>query len=91
MALFILLISAIEIPLDQVWGFDMPGTRDVAGITLPIVDEKQRPGQDHETYRIQRTNYIELARQHLTTKPGSMTALPGFALPRTPDFHLLHY
>ena len=42
MALFLLLIAAVEIPLDQVWGFDLPGTRDVAGMTLPVVDEKKR-------------------------------------------------
>ena len=67
----------------------MPGTRDVAGITLPIVDEKQRPGLDHETYRIQRAHIVEQIRQYLTTKPESMRALPGFALAREPDFYTL--
>lgn len=89
MVLFLLLIAAVEIPLDQVWGFDLPGTRDVAGMTLPVVDEKKQPGIDHESYRIQRGHIIEQLRQNLTTKPGSMDALPGFALSRTPDFYTL--
>lgn len=89
MTLFLLLIAAIEVPLDQVWGFDMPGTRDVAGITLPVVDEKKQPGIDHESYRIQRGHIVEQIRQRLTTKPGSMNALPGFALSRAPDFYTL--
>jgi hypothetical protein len=89
MALFMLLIAAIEIPLDQVWGFDLPGTRDVAGLTLPVVDEKKQPGIDHESYRMQRAAFIEQIRQQLTTKPGSMDALPGFVLSRTPDFYTL--
>jgi hypothetical protein len=89
MTLFILLICAVEIPLDQVWGLDIPGTRDVAGVTLPVVDEKQRPGLDHESYRIQRAHIVEQIRQYLTTKPGSMRALPGFALARAPDLYTL--
>ena len=89
MTFLVLLIAAIEIPLDQVWGFDMPGTRDVAGITLPVVDEKKQPGLDHESYRIQRSHIIEQIRQSLTTKPGSMNAMPGFALSRAPDFYTL--
>ena len=80
MALLVLLLVAVEIPLDQVWGFDLPGTRDVAGLTLPVVDEKVRPGMDHEHYRTGRAYAIEEIRQSLTTKPLSMRSPPGVAL-----------
>lgn len=79
-----------EIPLDEIWGFDLPGTRDVAGITLPVVDESKTPGRDHESYRIGRAHVIEQIRQHLTTKPGSMDALPGCVIPHVPHFNVLN-
>ena len=81
--------KSVEIPLENIWAFDMPGTRDIAGIPLPEMDEKRRPGLDHESYRNQRANYIELMRQHLTAKPSSVRSLPGFVIPHRVDLHTL--
>lgn len=80
---------SVEIPLDRIWAFDMPGTRDVAGIPLPEVDEKRRPGLDHERYRNERANLIEQMRQYLTAKPSSVQAMPGFVVPHGVDIHTL--
>jgi hypothetical protein len=73
--------KATEIPLDQIWGYNLPGTRDVAAIPLP---------EDSEQLGRERENNIDEIRRDLTAKRPSDRALPGFILPRLPDFHLLH-
>ncbi|MBA3484769.1 MAG: hypothetical protein H0T51_23455 [Pirellulales bacterium] len=80
---------ANEIPLDTIWAFDIPGTRDIAGIPLPEVDQRKHPGPDHESYRIQRSFCIESMRQQLTAKPSSVEAMQGFLIPRRVDLQTL--
>lgn len=72
--------KTVEIPLDQIWGFTIPGTRDVASIPLP---------EDRRQYAIEREANIEEIQQSLLAKRPSEPAMPGFILPRITDFQLL--
>jgi hypothetical protein len=76
-----------EIPLDKIWGYNLPGTRDIAGIPLP---EKPGFGQSVEFLRRQREHNIEELRRALTAKHPSQQTSPGFVLNRQPDFATLH-
>lgn len=80
--------ESVTIPLDQIWGFDLPGTRDIAGIPLPEIDER-RWGTDSSTLRQQREFDIEQFRRSLTAKAPADNAFPAFVVNRAPDFHCL--
>ncbi len=78
------------IPLDQIWGYSLPDTRDIAGITLPETDPQEGViGRTDAMFRRQREQNIEQLRRALTAKPPTERALPGFVLPRHPDFFTL--
>ncbi len=78
------------IPLDQIWGYNLPGTRDIAGIPLPETDPQQGViGRTDAMFRRQREHDIEQWRRALTAKPPTERALPAFVLPRQPDFYTL--
>ncbi|MCI0331660.1 MAG: hypothetical protein L0228_00365 [Planctomycetes bacterium] len=74
------------IPLDQIWGYNLPGTKDIAGIPLP---EKPGFGQSLDFLRRQREHNIEQIRRALTAKHPTEQATPGFVLHRQPDFQTL--
>ena len=71
-----------EIPLDQIWGYNLPGTKDVSGIPLP-------EGIDLERFRSEREQSIDEIRRALMTKPSSQRALPGFMISRKADFYTM--
>ena len=78
--------DAVTIPLDQIWGYNLPGTRDIAGIPLP------EPKGVHETdalFRVQRERNIERMRKSLASKPPTEGAVPAFVLPWQVDFYTL--
>lgn len=77
---------AQEIPLDQIWGFNLPGTRDIAGIPLPEGNEKV---EDDAALRKERERRIEDIRRALAAKQPTERSLPGFVYPRRPDFFTL--
>ncbi len=82
--------NAETIPLDQIWGYNLPGTRDIAGIPLPETDPQQGViGRTDAMFRRQREHDIEQWRRALTAKPPTERAPPGFVLPRQPDFFTL--
>src|SRR5690349_13158600 len=66
------------IPLDQVWGYNLPGTRDVAGIPFP--DHPKGIGQTVAFLAKERAYNIEQIRQALAIKPPEEQAAPGFVL-----------
>ncbi|MEX2170300.1 MAG: hypothetical protein WD851_13385 [Pirellulales bacterium] len=78
--------EAVTIPLDQIWGYNFPGTRDIAGIPLP---EPKGVWETDARFREQREGVIERMRQALVSKPPTQKALPGFVLPRHADFYTL--
>ena len=79
-----------NIPLDQIWGYNLPGTRDIAGIPLPESDpQKGVVGRTDEQFRRQREHSIEQIRSSLAAKPPTERASPGFVIPRQPDFFTL--
>lgn len=82
--------AAAEIPLDSVWGFDLPDTQDIAGITLPAVEDAP-PGLDYAQYRRRREFAVEQFRQALILKPPTELAYPAFVFPHPPGFHTLHH
>jgi len=69
-----------QIPLDQIWGYNLPGTRDITGLPLP---------EDIEQLRLGRERNIEEVRRALTAKRPADHALSSFILPRSPDLHVL--
>lgn len=78
--------ETVIIPLDQIWGYNLPGTRDIAGVPLP---EPKGIGQTEASFRVQREGYIEQMRQALASKAPTETALAGFVLPGHVDFYTL--
>lgn len=71
------------IPLDQIWGYNLPGTRHIAGIPFP--DDKEGIGQTFAYLNRERDTNIEHIRRALASKPPTEKAAPGFVLPRRPD------
>jgi len=90
---FFVLLSATaaaetkQIPLDQIWGYNLPETRDIAGIPLPV--ESEKGGREYATLRSERERNIETVRRSLSQKPPAERSLPGFVYPRKPDFFTL--
>jgi hypothetical protein len=74
---------SILIPLDQIWGYNLPGTKDVAGIPFP--DDDVRVGQTFAFRSREREFNIEQIRRALASKPPGEKALPGFVFPRRSD------
>jgi hypothetical protein len=75
------------IQLDQIWGYNLPGTRDISGMPLPEGDETY--GQQLATLRSEREQHIEDIRRALSTKSPTQRALPSFVYPRLTDFYAL--
>jgi hypothetical protein len=75
------------IPLDQIWGYNLPGTRDIAGIPFP--EKPQGVGQTLAVLTREREYNIEQIRIALATKSPSKTAGAGFVLPFKVDSHTL--
>src|SRR3989304_8438408 len=68
--------KAEDIPLDQIWGYNLPGTRDIAGIPFP--QQKEGVGQTYTYLDQEREHNIEQIRLALAMKPTGEKALPGF-------------
>jgi len=68
-----------DIPLDQIWGYNLPGTRDIAGIPFP--QQKEGVGQTYTYLDQEREHNIEQIRLALAMKPTGEKALPGFVIP----------
>lgn len=79
--------NVTEIPLDRVWGYNLPGTRDIAGIPLP--EGQERSDNSYAALRSERERNIETIRRALSEKAPLDRALPGFVYPRHPDFYTL--
>jgi len=79
-----------KIPLDEIWGYNLPGTRDLAGIPLPETEQTQNLGQSYGVDRRQREQNVEQIRRSLTIKAPSEQAFSGFVMARQPDFWTLH-
>jgi len=71
------------IPLNEIWGYNLPGTKDIAGISFP--SEREGIGQTYAYLTQERSTNIELIRRALASKPASEPAMAGFVLPRGPD------
>jgi hypothetical protein len=78
-----------QIPLDQIWGYNLPGTRDIAGIPLPEHPQPGVGGGTEAEVRLQREADIERLRRALVTKPPAQNAPRAFVLPRQPDWFTL--
>jgi hypothetical protein len=79
-----------EIPLDQVWGYNLPGTRDIAGIPIPETDPQEGVvGRNYEQFKQQRESAIEQMRRALMTKPPTERTSQALILARQPDFFTL--
>jgi hypothetical protein len=83
--LFALPANAQVILLDKVWGFNIPGTKDIAGIPFP----ENGVGRTFDFQTKERTYNIEQIRLRLASKPPTEQAGPGLALPHPPDSHML--
>ena len=80
-----------QIPLDQIWGYNLPGTRDIAGIPLPQTDPNPGvTGRTEAMFRREREQNIEQLRRALASKPPTDRAQPSFVIPRAPDFYALN-
>jgi hypothetical protein len=75
------------IPLNEIWGYNLPDTKDVSGIQFP--KEKEGVGQTFAYLARERSTNIELIRRALAIKPPSEQAMAGFVLPRQPDSLIL--
>lgn len=64
------------IPLDQIWGYNLPGIQDIAGIPFP--ENPQGVGNTFAMLSKQRDHHIEHIRSFLASKPPSEPAQPGF-------------
>ncbi len=71
------------IPLDQIWGYNLPDTRDIAGIPFP--DQPDSVGQTYAFLNRQREYNIEQIRLALSRKPPGEKALSGFVVPAQLD------
>jgi hypothetical protein len=81
--------QSTEIPLDQIWGYSLPGTRDIAGIPLPEHSEPGAEGGTEAVLRLQREADIERLRRALVTKPSAQNAPRAFVLPQQPNWSAL--
>jgi hypothetical protein len=79
--------EVVEIPLDEVWGYNLPGTRDIAGISFP--PQTRTVVQNYAYLNRERDYNIEQIRRVLASKPPGEKALPGFVLPGRPDSRML--
>ncbi len=76
-----------NIPLDQIWGYNLPGTRDIAGIPFP--EHPQGVGQTLAFLSREREYNIEQIRLALAMKPPGKTAAAGFVVPSKVDSRTL--
>lgn len=84
------LTDEATIPLNTIWGYNLPDTRDIAGIPLPEIDPpKGAIGRTDAMFRRERENVVEHFRRALMFKPPTERAPSGFVLPRQPDFYTL--
>jgi hypothetical protein len=69
----------VEIPLDKIWGYNMPTTRDISGIPFP--EQPKGVGQTFAFLGRERDYNIEQIRRALAMKSPAEKALPGFVIP----------
>jgi hypothetical protein len=72
-----------EISLSEIWGYNLPGTKDIAGIPFP--NQPQGVGQTFAFLNRDREHNVEQIRRTLASKPPSDQAMAGFVLPGQPD------
>jgi len=94
LSLLLVFVTAVDekpvsIPLDQVWAYNMPGTRDCYGMDLGDFDQKHRPIPGREEFRQMRERAIHEAHRALAVKLPSEQALNGFVIPRKSDLYVL--
>ena len=75
------------IPLDRIWGYNLPGTRDITGIPFP--EQPQGVGQTIAFLTKEREYTIEQIRIALSEKNPNVKAAPGFVVPFKVDSHTL--
>jgi hypothetical protein len=75
------------IALDQIWGYNLPGTRDIAGIPFP--DKPEGVGRTLAVLNREREYNIEQIRIALSVKPPNKTAASGFVVASKLDSHTL--
>ncbi|WP_428305488.1 hypothetical protein [Lacipirellula sp.] len=78
-----------EIPLDTIWGLDLPGTRDIEGVDLPTVPQASSPGWGYPEFKRRRQEIIERVRTAISSKPPVDQALTGFVYSVAPDMETL--
>lgn len=67
------------IPLDSIWGYNLPATRDISGIPFP--EQPKGVGQTFAFLGRERDYNIEQIRRALVLKSPTDKALPGFVIP----------
>lgn len=75
------------IPLDEIWGYNLPGTRDIAGIPFP--DKPQGGGQTLAVLNREREYNIEQIRIALAIKNPAVKATAGFVVQSKLDSRIL--
>lgn len=73
--------ESVEIPLEDIWALDMPGTRDIAGIELPETPNPQFPGWGFADFKTFREKTIDNLRTALAEKSPAAKAQAGFVFP----------
>jgi hypothetical protein len=79
--------QSATIPLDEIWGYNLPGTRDIRGIPFP--EQQHGIGQTFAFLNQQRDYNIEQIRLALAMKPPGEKASPGFVVSAQPDSRML--
>jgi hypothetical protein len=69
------------IPLNTIWGYNLPGTRDISGIPFP--EKPEGIGQTLAFLGRERDYNIEQIRRALMLKSPTDKASPGFVIPST--------
>jgi hypothetical protein len=80
-------IADTTIPLNEIWGFNLPDTRDVMGIPHP--EKPEGIGQTFAFLNQQRESNVEQIRLALAMKPPGERASPGFVIAAQPDSRML--
>jgi hypothetical protein len=79
----------VEIPLNTIWGLNLPGTRDIEGVDLPLLPQASFPGWGYPEFKRRRQEIIERVRTAISSKPPADEALSGFVYSVAPDMETL--
>jgi hypothetical protein len=77
--------DTVTVPLDQIWAYDMPGTRDVRELEPEHFGERVRSLPGREQSRLLHDSETQQIRQALPFLLGDKQAKPGFVVLGTDD------